>query len=383
MKTFRQLFLVLGLCGIFAGAQAQDLYAAEERVADDSISERNAALSRALRQVMVRLSGSVEVTGSPAAQQLLGRAATLVQQFRYRLDEAQAPDPQTGEPMPPVRFLWAKFDKGALDRAMRAAGLPLWIGSRPRVLMWIAYQEGTARSLLNTEFDPRARDELLARASDRGMPLQLPLMDLQDQAALNAADVWADYQQGLEAASARYPHDVIISGRLQPLSTDRWQARWTLWDQGQQMSWESVESGWYPALLSGLDGGQDRLAARYAPAAGGDGPERLRVMFTQVESLSAYGRLLQLLQQEGIDAMQLRAVQQDQVIADVWVRGGRSALTRMFALGGELFEQPPSQPVALPVLGSVDANPLAEAAAEPASTMPAVDLIFSYLQPKS
>ena len=45
---------------------------------------------------------------------------------------------------------------------------------------------------------------LRARAAYRGMPLQLPLMDLEDQAGLTPADVWSGYQPGIRQASARY-----------------------------------------------------------------------------------------------------------------------------------------------------------------------------------
>lgn len=366
MKKFLNLLVVLGLCAWVGLVQAQDLYAAEVKVQDDSAAQRNVGLTAALREVMVRLSGSTQVAGSPGAGDLLRQAASLVQQYRYRLEELPAAEGQ--ETPDSQRYLWAKFDKAALDRRLRAAGIPVWGSRRPRVLMWLAYERGGQRGLLNLEQDMGARARLLARAADRGMPLQLPLMDLEDQSALSAADVWADYQQALEQASQRYPHDVILAGRLRRVGDGRWNVQWSLWDKGENQQWSLSGQGWYAALLSGIDRGQDLLASRYAPAGGSDGPERVRVLFTQVGSLQAYGRLMQILGSiEGITDVQLREVSAEQVLADVWVRGGQSSLSRMLSLGGELFLQADDVPLPTPQ-GTV---PVA----------PSADMTFSYLQP--
>ena len=71
---------------------------------------------------------------------------------------------------------------------------------------------------------------MLAGAQRRGMPLQLPLLDLEDQTQLTPADLWSDYQPAIRQASARYPHDVIVVGRLRAQTDGRWRGAWSILD---------------------------------------------------------------------------------------------------------------------------------------------------------
>ena len=82
--------LLLFLCfGPAAAEQPGDLYAAEVAVADEGSEARNAALSKMLADVLVRVSGNAGVAGMPAARDLLGSAPSLVQQYRYRTLEGE------------------------------------------------------------------------------------------------------------------------------------------------------------------------------------------------------------------------------------------------------------------------------------------------------
>ncbi len=371
MKMITRLLLMLLPLGCLGTAQAEpaDLYAAEVRVADDTLQVRNLAFQKALRKVLVRLSGSADVGGNPAVDPLLARAPSLVQQFRYRVDEAasSAQDEPTG------RYLWARFDKASLDRAMREAGIPLWSARRPRVLLWLASESKGVRRLVSLENEPAARGLLTGRARERGMPLQLPLMDLLDQSALSAADLWAGYEAAIREASQRYPHDVILTGRLRDLG-GRWEAQWTLLDRDSSESFEARSSTRSAALLSGIDTVQDKLAARYAPSSSAAGEGFTRVRVRGVDSVAAYGRLIAIVgAQEDITRVNVRGVQGGDLYLDLWVRGGPNALTRMLSLGGELFLEPSAEP-GIPSWRSDQDSPAA-----PASRVLPADLTFSFL----
>lgn len=310
-------------------AESLNLYQAEVPVQDDSAAERSRGLSEALQRVLVRLSGNPRVSGHPGAAQVLGKAGSLVQQYRYRV--ASEPAEQ--------RYLWASFDSGAVDRLVRQAGIPLWSSQRPRVLVWIATESGGRRQLLNFESDAEASQALTDAAQRRGMPLQLPLLDLQDQAALSVADVWADYETAIRAASERYPHDVILSGRVRRLSGNSWRAEWSLWERDRQQSFDSGSLPFAAALQSGIDSAQDRLAARYVPALDGDGPESVRMAVVGIHSLQDYGAVMRLLgAQEPIHRLSFHEVRGDRLVIDVWVDGGATTLANNLVLGGELLQ---------------------------------------------
>ena len=375
MKTIAKIIAAAWLLAWLAPGQAamDDLYAAEVPVADDTLTVRNQGLRQAMRQVLVRLSGRKDVGGNPAVENLLERAPSLVQQFRYRLDDPVA---AVGKDTP-QRYLWARFDESGLGRMMRSAGIPVWRSNRPRVLIWLAEERNGQRQLLNLDNSPVLRQGLLAEADKRGMPLQLPLMDLLDQSALSAADLWAGYEAAIREASNRYPHDVILTGRLRNLG-GRWEAQWTLWDRNgtEEFSMRTLDLG--EALVSGIDPAQDSLAARYAPVGSGDGPGRIRVRFNGIDSLPAYGRLMQIIrEQDSITRVDVRGSNADALYLDLWVRGGESALVRVLSLGGEIFQVPPEQQPLLPA--QPQAGEAGNADASPVGAFLPTDLTFNFL----
>lgn len=372
MKHSRYTLVIVILLVFFpwvtsARAELNDLYAAEVPVENDSPSVRNQALGRAMAKVLVRLSGRTDVLGHPEAGAVTARAASLVQQFRYRIEE-QASDRDAQTSRPAQRYLWAKFDKVALDRLLRESGIPVWGSRRPRVLLWLAVERNGKRSLLNFETNPGTRDLVQQSADDRGMPLQLPLLDLIDQAALGSADLWAGYEAAIREASARYPHDTILTGRLRDQGGETWAVDWTLWTRDGQDEFSQRGRNWIAALQAGIDEAQDRLAARYAPSVGGDGPERLRVRFDGVDNLQAYGRVMQILGGlEVVSNVNLRGSDPLGLSVDLWVLGGSGALSRSLALGGELLRQPAQERLLPP--GDTAMSP---------PQMP-VDMTFSFL----
>jgi hypothetical protein len=316
------LLLLLPLC--VHGAAAQDLFSAETRVDDEGSETRNAALSDLLAKVLMRVSGNPAVGGQPGTRAVVAAAPSLVQQYRYRTaDEA-------GQV---VRYLWARFDQTAVERMMREYQLPVWV-QRPGVLVWVATERDAKRELLNFDNLPEARAAILDRARQRGMPLQLPLMDLQDQSQLTPADVWSDYRAAIAQASARYPHDLVLTGRLRARGDGKWSGEWSLIGDGSAQGFQASPQALPAALAFAVDQAQNLLAARYAPMPGVGGSRGTRVSFSGVGDLEAYGRLLALLDGlEPIEGLALRHVEGDRCLFEFRSRGSEQELLRI--LDGE------------------------------------------------
>lgn len=322
-------------------AETADMYAAETVVADEGSDTRNAALSGLLAEVLVRVSGNAGIAGQPAARELINMAPSLVQQYRYRSAD------RDGET---VRYLWARFDQPVVDRLMRERNLPVW-ASRPRVLLWIATESGGQRSLLNLDNEAEARVALQAQAQRRGLPLQLPLLDLEDQAQLTPADVWSNYQPGIRQASARYPHDLIVTGRLRSQAKGRWAGTWSILGRDASQDFQTPPQTLADGLASAVDQTQNLLAARYAPIAGPAGGSGTLVRFSDVYDLAAYGRLVGLLDSLGTVAqVALRHVDDASFTFEFQLRGGEQELVRALEGSGQLVAEPgpPPQPITTP-----------------------------------
>jgi len=322
-KTYR-LILIL-LCHFMTGTPAlsQDLYTGEVKVADESLETRNMALAQILGQVMVRVSGHADIMDNEQAKSLLTDAPSLAQQFRYRsatgaVDVVAVPE----------KYLSARFDPVALERLMTQRGLPVWNAKRPLVLVWVAIEVGANRHLLNVAEDPQARNVLQERAQARGMPLQLPLLDLQDQAAITAADVWADYAEAIRKASSRYPHDAVLTGRLRKQSDGYWSGEWTLWRAQRQQKFSTRGKGLQQVLAYGVDVAQDHLAVRLVPR-GADNRNALRVSVEGIYSLADYAFLMELLHAvPGVQAVDVLEVDRERLLLGVGSTEDTDTLTQ-------------------------------------------------------
>jgi hypothetical protein len=115
MRTTKVVFgLILALLGGLAQAQlagTPQTYEARIPVADESDAARGPALREALSAVIARISGD---SAPMQAGSLLDQASALVQRFGYQKE----PDNSL--------VLVAAFDGNALERRLKAMGLPVW-----------------------------------------------------------------------------------------------------------------------------------------------------------------------------------------------------------------------------------------------------------------
>lgn len=337
-----RLMLVLPLFCLFTPAMADpvaDLHAAEVAVADQSSATRAAALRDALAQVLVKLTGTSEVLESEAATSMLGNAGRFLQQYRYRTIEPPPTDPEA-----PRLALRADFDGRALERNLRAAGLPLWGRERPMTLVWIARDDAGGRELLGARQGHAEADALSRAAQRRGLPMRLPVMDAEDATRVSFMDVWGVFEEPLLEAAARYAPDAVLAGNIFQAGDDLWAGRWTLLRDGMRQRWEV--SGESPEAV--VNAAVDALAEHFsrefavaAPLAGGDG---VAMLIENVRSLEDYSRVLSYLGNLSVvKAAHLVQVDGETLQLRLELNGTSRALEQTIALGRQL------EPVAEPV----------------------------------
>jgi uncharacterized protein len=314
------------LAGAVQGGQEAGLYEAQVPVASQAAPEREQALRAALAQVLVKVSGDRSAPQRSALAQALANAGQYVQQFGYRTP------PEASEGL----LLWARFDADGVARVLREAGLPVWAQRRPVTLVWIAVQDEQRRELVSAGGGvPDVQAALETAAHSRGLPILLPLLDLEDQRALDFADVWGGFGDVVLRASSRYQPEAVLVGRLQRERSGQWRARWTLYEGTAGAHWES-EGHLEAAVAAGIERLADDLAARYVAPSGAE-RGRLALAVTDVMSLEAYARADRYLRELGpVEEVQVLQVEPERVVFLLEVRGGQQALERAIAPGGVL-----------------------------------------------
>lgn len=277
-----------------APAQDLDLYEGEVLVSSQGQGERAAALPRALAQVFVKLTGDAGAAREPVLAARLADAQRLLQQYRYRQDVV----PEGGSARVQL-WLIARFDPAGVDTLLAEAGRSVWPTPRPAPLLWLAIDDGRGPRLVSSA-QAGAVSALTAQARNRGLRIQFPLVDLEDQGRVDVGDVWNGRHEALVAASARYQAPTQLVGRLLRTGST-WDGVWTLLDGGQALSqWRSSDPDPLVVLAAGADGAADALTARYAvPATAGE-PGQYRIDVVGIRSAEDYLRASNHLRELGV-----------------------------------------------------------------------------------
>ncbi len=314
-------------CGLYAllfitftpyAAVPDDLYGATVKLSDSSQKALDAAFDSALAQVLVKVTGRTSASND-IRQQLFPDSRVLVQSYRK---------------IPPDQ-VYAAFDAGAIRRRLDAAGQPVWGGNRPLVAVWLAIDAGSRQRYLLSDGSGDSggrldglRTELRESASERGLPVVLPLLDASDRAQIGFADVWGGFLDRVNSASRRYGAEALLVGRTTGMLSSSSNVRWTLSYAGQQSTWEGQIAGG-PARAA------DILAKQFATTAGSEG--RLRLSVSGIDSIDAYGQLRNYLQKlDIVESVGVAMVEADRVDFELVVRVDAARLERVLTASGQL-----------------------------------------------
>lgn len=351
--------LVLALTSVSLPAQTQaDLHAAEAALDGSGERALAAAFAEALGQVLVKVTGRRDAGQDPQLLQAAGDPAALVQQ--YRLSGAGR-----------VRV---QFDPTALRRRLDAVDQPVWGEARPAtlVLVLVPGPDGLPELLEPSQApvsaggagsvdEPMAvpgsapvpapgsapgaepESQVLARrlatvlaevGAGRGIGLVQPLLDVQDLAAMNVADLDAGMFDALPEAARRYGAEAVLVGRAGTEAGER--LVWTLLVGTDELVWSGD-------LAEGPHGLADRLAQRLATSRSGLQP--LRLLVEGVVSLDGWGRLNGYLASLGIiESYRVERVSGDRMLLALEVRGDAERLVRTLALRRVLEPLPADPP---------------------------------------
>lgn len=312
--------------------EAEGLYQAEVPVKSQDRDERLAVYAGAMAQVVVKLTGDRNAPQLPRLAKVMASAQNWVQQYSY-----QPLDIPILKEQGYTRLLAVQFDERAVNQALVAAAVPLWGRTRPDLLVWLAVDDGASRTLLAANGTTEFGAVLEANARRRGLPLLLPLLDIDDQKRLGFADVWGNFRQPIMTASKRYGANAVLVGRINRLANGSWQGRWSLYQGEDAQHWvgDGMESN--SVVAAGIDGVADRFAQRYAQLLTAGTANQVAVRVTDVTTLAAYARAMQyLLSLDLITKVQVSKVQGDEVFFTLDVRGDASGIDRAIALGGTL-----------------------------------------------
>lgn len=309
----------------WAQAEQASLYKASIAVRDQSTSELNRGFDRALHSVLTKLTGQA-VTVQYA--DLIDRPDFLIAQYDYELiddaSEAQNANLEDVTDTTPYQYwLHVTFSAERILSLLREIDVPYWAGTRPNMLFWLVVQDGRNEAILS-EADDSALNKIVAGVSQRyALPVTLPLMDLEDRAAIKPIDIKGSSRQRIERASRRYKADYVLSATLR-FDGFTWSVSWSMRHNDQE-PWVWRTRG--QSMRDAIDEGFSKLAVRLVSAAsdtaGGDTRGTQSVYVSGIRTLSDYAALLKHLKAlPSVTDVQVVRVTRDVAQFSLKIKGG-------------------------------------------------------------
>ena len=279
----------------------------------------------------------------PALKPVLSRPLALVQQFRYRAlskDEnlqgirSQGTD-VTNDPYNQV--LQVSFDPHAVNQTLNNAGLPVWGRARPATLIWLAVEDNNQRYLVGGDSHPEIQAMISNEAQRRGVPVLIPLLDLEDAANLRFTDVWGDFQDVIVDASNRYQAKAFLVGRLYRQTDGTWQGRWSLYLQNDNYHWDMTAGQTRDVIASGIDGAADYLSSKFSRIISEVESGSVELSITGVNSLEDFARTMKYLHSlDPVAQLQIEKITSSTVMLLLGIRGDHTELEQAIGFGSTL-----------------------------------------------
>ncbi|VAW89142.1 hypothetical protein MNBD_GAMMA18-316 [hydrothermal vent metagenome] len=363
-----RLFYLFSLlwCGLFcSGLQAatiEGLYEAEVPVERQTDRERDRVLPLAFQQVLIKVVGQHQLDPD-VVKRLSRNASRFTQQFRFQenpewreyqdslivvpslgwTSSKQTVDlesEQQAPVVPPAPYLlWVRFDESMVNQALMAESLPIWGKERPAMLLWLAIEQQSERAILGGDFSLELQAQIKALSQQRGIPLWLPLLDLEDQQKVSVGDLRGGFEAPILDASKRYRPDRVAVGRLQQINEAVWRVQWQLLGGGDEAisAIHRDSSGLVVGLDEGLNLLLDQLGARFAQHLNVDQKNKVVLRIHGVTDLAAYARVSEyLLGLDLVKRLHIKEVSKGLLLVELEALGDVGAVERLLALGRQL-----------------------------------------------
>jgi hypothetical protein len=183
-------------------AEVSKLDEADIVVASRANDVKAKALTEALASVFLKNSGTPAVLQHPLVKSQLKQPEVLLTQYGYTEKDGEL-------------LLKANFDHQRIINTLRQANLPVWGRQRPLTLLWLALDDGPEKVLLADSSASELRQEIELASNNKGIPLLLPVMDLDDLMAVSVTDVRGLFVEPVAKGSERYQADYFAMADLE------------------------------------------------------------------------------------------------------------------------------------------------------------------------
>jgi len=234
--------------------EVKDLYLVKLPVAEQGKTSLWKASLKGLKEVLVRKSGSSAILKSQEVGQAYRKVTSYLQRFEYARQEGDSEFPY---------IISLYFEPRLVDNLIQQSKMPLWGANRPLSIVWLAIEEDFERQIvLESEQQDSLFTVIQQNAIRRGLPIILPLMDLEDELVVSISDIWGRFPSSISQASERYAADVVLFGRIN-LQGETWQGKFGFINQTSEGAFEVSADSKEMVVAKMMDSLADQLCSKY------------------------------------------------------------------------------------------------------------------------
>ena len=245
--SFGRVFIIL--CGIFIQPSyamvINHLYEAQLPLNDSNNEETY--VRQGLHQVILKVTSNHSALSNPILQEALDNPKQFLQ--KYAVESGQ---------------MHVVFNPNEIDKLLKKADIAIWGHNRPVIMLWLAVAKNQGCNLISSESEVALTQTIQEIAKTYGIPVLLPLLDLEDVTALTVSDVWNNESDVMLNASKRYGSETFISAQIHQNENLEWSANWTLFIGEQQWNWMNHNVELPALILEGTQEGTTRIVDYYA-----------------------------------------------------------------------------------------------------------------------
>src|SRR3954451_12830007 len=225
------LAAVSARCFGAAEVAVAELYRAQTIVTGQGEPNRSIGFASCLEDVLIKVSGALQLAGDPRLAAYKSRAADFVTSHSYHDQMSGLPkgDEQGTRDRP--YDLSADFDTAKLDDILDVLGLKPWLSHRPVLAVFVEMEQGASRFVvtLDARQSDLQRDSLRAAAAKRGMTIVLPDVAAWTATNRDGAALTALPPATLAAGATALGAEVTLVGRLVWVEAELgWATEWRM-----------------------------------------------------------------------------------------------------------------------------------------------------------
>lgn len=327
------LITILLLPKLAQAKLVESLYSASQEVSSQSSTLRRVAIPMLFKSVLVKVSGQSEVTNHPIIAQEIKQSMSYITNFNYQQVNG-------------MQHLVARFNESLIDALLKRAGISLWGNQRPTAMIWLAQLNADGqRTVVADDVTDESAQLLKSVARNRGMPMLLPLWDLEDQFGLSAGEVWGLFPDSVGKANLRYATDFMVLAKISENGLN-YQLNWAIYKRSiGGIGYDDIVSsgldefsGYEVAAKALVDQTSDFFASQYSVDTS-ESSGKQEFVVANVGSLTDYAAILNYLRGlKGLEAVALKRNKHQLFTFEAAVLGNYQSLSEVIRLEKRLIE---------------------------------------------